>query len=63
MPLIPWNGWTECLNCGFERIVRDGLIEKCPRCGDEEIDVALAEMVAVEIPVLVADDQEGAGER
>ncbi len=62
MPIIPWNGWTECLNCGFERIVRDGIVEACPICHDEEIDVALAAMVAAEIPVLVEDDQEGAGD-
>lgn len=62
MPLIPWNGTEVCGNCGFERIVRDGLIEKCPVCGDEEIDVAAAEMVAAEIPVVV-EDQERAGER
>ena len=32
---------TLCGNCGVPRFVHSGIIEKCPLCGDDEIDLSL----------------------
>lgn len=58
MPLIPWNGPTDCPNCGEVRFVHDGIVEKCLVCGDDEIDVAAAEEVAASMPVMVENKEE-----
>lgn len=55
MPLIPWNGAWDCINCGNIRYVHDGICEECGVCKDERFDIAMAEEEAPEIPVLVED--------
>jgi NADH pyrophosphatase NudC (nudix superfamily) len=30
-----------CGNCGVPRFVHDGILEKCPKCGDDEIDMSM----------------------
>ena len=33
--------YTECGNCGVPRFQHGTIIEACPNCGDDEIDVSL----------------------
>jgi rubrerythrin len=33
--------YHECGNCGVPRFEHAGIIEKCPHCGDDEIDLSL----------------------
>ncbi len=33
--------YHECGNCGVPRFEHGGIIEKCPNCGDDEIDLSL----------------------
>ena len=36
----------QCGNCGTYRAVRNGIIEKCPNCGDDEIELdAVADVI------------------
>ena len=35
----------ECGNCGVPRFVHDGILEKCPNCGDDETDLSLIDNV------------------
>lgn len=55
MSLIPWEGPWACPNCGATRFVHNGIVEQCGVCGDEEIDIALAEMQSADDPLLRAD--------
>lgn len=32
--------YHECGNCGVPRFEHDGILEKCPNCGDDEIDLS-----------------------